>query len=113
VDVMVRRLEVPLVLAGRRLERDDARGIEIRTRPAVAVVLIDGVSERDEDQAVRVVDRQRLPRPRTLAILPAVETPRAEIRVTGMRDGVEAPQFLPGQQIEAPEIAGNAPAVVL
>ncbi len=113
VDVVVRRLVVPPVFAGRGVERDHAGRIEVGARPAVAVVLIDGVAERDEDQAVLVVDRQRLPRARALAVLPTVQSPRAEVRIARLRHGVEAPHFLAGQQIEAAEIAGNAPPIVL
>ena len=83
-----------LVFAGGGVERDDARGIEVRAGPAVAVVLIDGVAERDEHQTVLVVDGQRLPRARALAILPAVHAPGAEVRIARMRHGVEAPHFL-------------------
>src|SRR5262249_61423605 len=73
VDIVMRGLKVPLVLCGRRVERDDAGGIQVRTGSAVAVVLIDGIAERDEDQSGFLIDAQRLPRAGTFAILPAVQ----------------------------------------
>src|SRR5207247_2584613 len=86
---------------------------EVGTGPAVAVILIDGVAERDEHQTVFVVDGQRLPRARAFTILPTIQTPGAEVPIPGLRDGVEAPHFFSAQQIERAEIAGNAPTIVL
>ena len=46
-------------------------------------------------------------------LLPAVQAPRSEILLTGVRHDVEAPDFLACQQIERARIAGLAVAAAL
>ena len=113
VDVVVRELEVPLALAGRRLQHQQRRGVEVLAGPAAAVVLIGRVAQRDEDQVVHGIDHHRHPHAGSAPILPAVEAPGAEVLVTGLRHDVEPPDFLAGEQIERARIAGQSVASLL
>src|SRR5690606_7005398 len=101
-------LEIPRELARLGVQDEQRSRVEIQTGPRAAEVLVGGVAERDEDEAVLLVDRHRRPHAGAAPVLPAVEAPRAEVRLAGPRHDVEAPQLLAGDQIEAARIARYA-----
>ena len=82
-DVVVHDLEVPQVLAGVRVGRDDAGAEEIVAGPIAAVAIADGRAERHVDDAARGVDRHQAPDVDARAVLPAVARPRVVERLAG------------------------------
>ena len=110
VDVVMRELEVPDALARRRPQREQRRRVEVQARTAAAEVLIGRVAERNEHHVVHGVDRHRHPHAGPAPILPAVQAPGADVLFAVVRDDVEAPDFLAGDEIERARIARHAVA---
>ena len=112
-DVVVHDLEVPQVLAGVRVGRDDARAEEI-VAGAIAAVLIDrGRAERHVDDAALDVDGDEAPDVDARAILPAVARPRVVELLARLRNRSERPHQLAGVDVPGAHIAQRPPRRVL
>lgn len=113
VDVVVRHLVILFQFASCGLERDDAGGVEVCAGAAAAVVLVGGIAECDVDEAVGDVEGHWDPAAGAAAILPAVLAPGAEVGLAGLGNGVEAPDFLTGDEVEGARVASEAVPALL
>src|SRR4030095_13821648 len=52
INVVVRELEVPLPFSSRCLKREQRRGVEVQSWPAVAKILVRCIAERYEDEVI-------------------------------------------------------------
>lgn len=100
-DVVVDFLEVPPVLAGLRVERDDRASEEVVAGPFGAVQVRGCVSGGEVQEPEVRIDRGRLPDGRA-AVLPRVVVGRPRVVTDLARAGnrVEAPQLLPRRPVE-------------
>src|ERR1700752_3563126 len=92
---MGRELKVPNELAGHPSERDDAIGIEIVSRPYLALELWRRISDAPVEQIQLGVIAAGNPC-RSPARAPGVVRPCLMSRLTGGRDRVETPTLLAG-----------------
>ena len=104
-QIVVRRLEMPLVFAGGCIEREDRRRIEIVARTIAAIKASAWITDGHEDDAALGVERHEAPEAGATAIFPAF-APCVVARLTGLRHGVEAPRKLSGFDIKCLRIAG-------
>ena len=92
-QIVVNRLEVPDVLAGLCLDRDDRVPVEVRARPVAPVVARNRRGERQVDEAALGVGREEeRPRVGTQPALPAIARPRVVPDVVRLGHRVEFPQ---------------------
>ena len=91
-DVVAHELEVPAVLAGAYVERDQRDGKQIVAATNRAIQIRRGVARREVEHAELGVDARRLPHGRA-AVLPSfvVLRPRCVADLAGTRHGVEIP----------------------
>src|SRR5688572_19006291 len=102
---MVDGLEVPEVLAGLRIDRNDRVRKRVVTRSIAAVVVRRRSGDRQiDDAALHIHRREEAPHVRARSILPAV-TPRVVVLVARPRNGPELPQLLAGDDVERARIA--------
>ena len=111
-DVVMHSLEVPEVLSGLRLDRDDRVAVGVVPGPIAAVVVRRGAADREVDDAPLDVDRcVERPHVGAGAILPAgvvvrfLLAPGVMTRLSGLRDAPELPQLLAGDHVERARIA--------
>ena len=99
-------LEVPLQLAGQRVERDGRVAEQVVAGPIAAVVVHARTADRHVDEAALLIDGQR-ERPDVVAgaILPAVVAPGVVTDFAGPRDGVEVPQLLARARVVGVHVA--------
>ncbi len=102
------RLEVPAVLAGLDVERDDGVAEQVVAGRVAAPVVGRGPADGDEDQAPLHVHRGRgRPHVDAGAAPPAV-APGVVAQLPGNRHGLEFPQLLAGPHVEGARIARHA-----
>ncbi len=91
-EVVMHFLEVPAVLAGRGVDRDDRRRVEVVARAVRAVVVGARVARREVDEPELRIDGGRLP-DGAAAVLPRVVRLRPAVvaRLAGPRYRVERP----------------------
>src|SRR5215207_2805563 len=96
-DVVVHLLEVPAVLTGLRVDRDNRGGEEVVAPPPAAVQVGGGVAGGEVEEPQLGVDR-RCKEERSTAVLPRVVLLRPGVvpLLAWAGDGVEAPDFLAG-----------------
>ena len=101
------RLEVPAILAGLGIDRDDRVREEIVAGTIAAPVVARRSGDRHVEDAALFVERH-VPRPHVhaRAIPPSVIEPGVVTELAGQRHGVEVPQPLAGAHVERARIAG-------
>src|SRR4030095_5452945 len=88
------RLEMPLELSGRGIERDDRISKEVVTLSIEAIVITGWTAEdRVESAALRVHRHVEAPIVRACAILPAIGRPRVVAGFAWLRDRMKFPNF--------------------
>ena len=105
---VMRRLKVPAALAGAQIDGDDALAVQVRAGPQAAV----HVAVRRFDGQIRepelLVRGDRPPNTRVaraLALLGGTVEPRLVARLTAPRDGMERPEQLARDDVEAADVA--------
>jgi hypothetical protein len=99
-DVVVDLLEVPAMLAGLGVDRDDRGGEQVVARAQVADVVRRGVPGREVQKAQLRVDGRRLPDGSAAGLVGVVVRPALVSDLTGAGHGPEAPVHLAGLGIE-------------
>src|SRR5262245_65828432 len=103
------RLEMPAVLAGLDVQRDDGVAVELRPLAVAAVVRAERRCQRHVDQPALRVDREvERPRIRAQSIPPAVAFPRVVTDIARLRDRVELPQLRASARVVRSWIADAA-----
>ena len=106
-DVVMHHLEVPQVLAGIRVGRDEAGAEEI-VAGAIAAVLIDRRrAERHIDDAALGIDGDEAPDVDARTVLPAVAGPGVVVFFTRSGNRTERPDQLAGVDVPGAHVAGR------
>ena len=108
--VVMRRLKKPLQLAGRRVQREQRRTIQIRAQAIAAVEICGRRARRDVRNPARLIDGNESPRVRSGAIDPLIVLPRVVIGLTRPGNRVERPDELARPQIPGTNIARRSEA---
>ena len=95
---MGRELEMPLQLAGVRVERHDGAGVEVVALPLLVEKVRIGIAYAPISEVERGIVRARRP-DRAAADLPRIGGPGVVARLSRARNGVEPPGFLAGVDI--------------
>ena len=104
-DVVMHELEVPEILAGVGVGRDEARAEQV-VALAIAAELIDRRrAERHVDDAALRVDGDEAPDVDAGAVLPAVARPGVVVLLAGSRDRMERPDQLAGVHVPRADVA--------
>src|SRR5690606_39068514 len=111
-DVVMDGLEVPLVLTGAKIHRDQRVAEQVRAR-ALASPIVGGraADRQDNCAALEIHRRGEGPHVRAGTALPAVAPSLVE-RLAGLRHRLEFPQLAAGTHVEATRVAGNADRVL-
>src|SRR5262245_42949819 len=91
-DVVMHQLLVPEALAGRDVDGDERRAIEVVARARHAdVIVLTGDRRRDEDDAALGIDGEVAPRVGAANGLPRLAFPRLVVRIAWLRHQIELP----------------------
>src|SRR5438105_10796927 len=102
---MMRRLEMPELLAGCRVQRDEAITEEIVSKTLPAIEIVGRRSSGNEDNSSFVVHRCTCPRIVASRLQVSVLGPRLITFFAGMWNGVECPEQFAGPNVPAADIA--------
>ncbi len=94
--IVMRRLEVPLLFARRRIERHERIAIEICSRSIAAVVVVGETADWQEHDAASDIDCHQAPDVSTGSVLPGIALPHVVAGLARSRNGVECPQQFSG-----------------
>ena len=106
-QVVVHELEVPDPLAGAGVERQEARAVQVRARAIGAVVVVGRRPGREIGDAAGDVHRQLAPGVDRADVLVGVGRPGVVAELARLRDGVEAPHLLAGEDVEGAHVSGR------
>ena len=104
-DAVVRDLEVPLPLAGRRVEAQERLAVEPGALARAAVEVVARRAHRRVQQPSLHVERHRRPDVGVARDARRSFLPRLVPRLAALRDGVEAPHLLAGARMEGADVA--------
>ena len=111
-QVVMHHLEMPQPLAGARVEREQRSAEQVRAEPIGAVVVVGRRPGREVGDAARRVDRDLAPGVGAADVLPRVLRPRVVAELARVRDGVELPDELAGDDVEGAQVAGRRQVVL-
>ena len=100
-------LEVPQPLAGLGVEREQAVGEEVLPDPIGAIEVVVRRAGRHIDDAALLVDRHRSPVVGAADVLVRLFRPGVVAELAGLRNRVELPHLLPGDDVVGADVAGR------
>ena len=106
-EVVMDGLEVPQALAGARVEREQAVAEQVRADAVGAVEIVGRRAGREVGDAALLVDGDLAPGVGAADVLPGVLRPGVVAELARMRNGVERPDQLAGEDVVRAEIAGR------
>src|ERR1700735_4173587 len=101
-------LEMPEIRSCFRVNRYESVAIEAIAYPGGAVAIISRRPKRQICDSAFVIDRDHIPRVDAGAVFPTIALPSAKILVPRFRDGIEFPQRLTSDDIDAAHVAARA-----
>ena len=108
-EIVVNRLEVPLVLARRDLQRDDGIAKQVRALAVATIGVGNRRRKRHIEKIAPFVDGEvERPGVDTQTTLPAVAVPRVVTDLAGLWNGVEFPELGASPHVERSGIANAA-----
>ncbi len=99
-------LEVPQAPAGLRVERDEAVGEQVVAGAVAAEEVVARRADRDEDDAVFLVDRELAPVVTATGRRERRRGPGVGTNLTRLRDGMKHPRQLAGEDVISLHIRG-------
>src|SRR5581483_4034285 len=102
---MMRGLVIPEKLAGARIERKQAIGVEIRSVAIGAVEVVGRRAGGEVRDASLFINRELAPRVCSADVLPGLRRPRLVARFSWTRHRVECPRQLSGNHVVGAEVA--------
>ena len=106
-DIVVDHLVVPHPLPGGGVESNQRIAEQVHPFSVSAIEVVLGAGGGDVDDAALRIEGDLAPGIRPPDGLPGVFRPGVVAKFTGVRDGVEAPDELAGQDAEGTDVAGG------
>src|SRR5215510_6852269 len=100
-------LVVPDLLAGRRVDADEALTVEAVAGPVAAVIVVGRRRDRQIDVAELFVRAHRRPDIGVARFLPGLLLPGLDARFLALRHRVKGPEQAASGGIKAPDVAGR------
>ena len=104
-QIVMGGLVVPEILAGARIEGEEAVREEVRAVAIRSVEVIGGRAQREVGYAALFIDGDFAPGVGAADVFPGVWRPGVIAHLAGMRNGVELPDELAGDDVEGAEIS--------
>ena len=106
-QIVMDRLEMPQALAGARVEREQAVAEEIRADAVRAVVVVGRRRNREIGDAALRIERDLAPHIDAARVLPGILGPGVVAELARLRNGVEGPHELAGDDVVGAHVTGS------